>query len=289
MLPQEVAMQSGYTHRRAGAFTLIELMVVIGILALLIGILLPSLAAAREAARKARCAHNLHNAGLAFQNYANDNNQLLPNLPYVSTRSWNAIGFAANKDAFVDANDNRDGLRALFLLVKQNYETAETFICPSDKSAEAMTADEVEENYEWLRRRNNSYSYQNQRGAGLSTSSSSATLPILADRNPQLVVEAEATYDSMTPILDENMPQEWLVDKSVKESANSPNHNGTGQAVLYLGGSARFEGSPKVGLVINDVKDNIYTKHNGDDWGAPMTWSLRKDGPYSGRDAWLVP
>jgi len=69
-------------------FTLIELLVVIGIIAILAAMLLPALAAAKQRAVKAQCMNNLHQIGVAFNVYANDNNNLVPDTTGVSAWPW---------------------------------------------------------------------------------------------------------------------------------------------------------------------------------------------------------
>ncbi len=59
-------------------FTLVELLVVIGIIAVLIGILLPALSKARESAKRVQCAANLHNWGISCFNFASRNKGAFP-------------------------------------------------------------------------------------------------------------------------------------------------------------------------------------------------------------------
>lgn len=64
--------------RKTSAFTLVELLVVVAIIAILASILLPALSRAREASNRAVCVNNLKQWGIVFATYANENKGLYP-------------------------------------------------------------------------------------------------------------------------------------------------------------------------------------------------------------------
>jgi prepilin-type N-terminal cleavage/methylation domain-containing protein/prepilin-type processing-associated H-X9-DG protein len=74
------------------AFTLVELLVVVGIIALLVGLSVPNMTAYIQKAQSVDCATNLHGIGIGVLSYATDNNSTLPEinqtappLPYGAT------------------------------------------------------------------------------------------------------------------------------------------------------------------------------------------------------------
>ena len=89
-------MKMAKTNRN---FTLIELLITIAIIAILAGMLLPALNAAREKAAKASCAGNIRQLGYAVVSYAGDNSDYYPRAnrsavctsDAVVTGSWQVI------------------------------------------------------------------------------------------------------------------------------------------------------------------------------------------------------
>ena len=92
--------------RKTYAFTLIELLVVISIIALLIGILLPALGAARNTARDLKCLANQRQMGIGFHAYASEYDQILP--PAFDNQNYNgqATDWSVLITAYLEGNAN---------------------------------------------------------------------------------------------------------------------------------------------------------------------------------------
>lgn len=99
-----VSLSSSHLQRPIRGFTLVELLVVIGIIALLISILLPALNRARDAAQGVQCLNNIRQVTMGFQFFANSNRGAIPynfGMPTVDDR-WHfllarELGYDPNK------------------------------------------------------------------------------------------------------------------------------------------------------------------------------------------------
>lgn len=125
-------------------FTLIELLVVVAIIALLISILLPSLARAREQAKRVQCGSNLGSIGRGCIIYSEANRGAFPTCQYKTSAASSAVsattvGVSRTMDETAVSRDaglqygagNTRGYFRLLLGGEHAYLRAQQFICPS--------------------------------------------------------------------------------------------------------------------------------------------------------------
>ncbi len=102
------------------AFTLIELLVVISIIALLIGLLIPSLSKAKQIAEKVKCQSNLRQCGVAILTYATANRDFYSSGPF-DNRMGNGYGAIDESGWLAD-------------MVNGGYLLPGKFLCPSNEA-----------------------------------------------------------------------------------------------------------------------------------------------------------
>ena len=250
-----------HTHIRRRAFTVIELLVVIGIIGVLMAILLPAIEHVRHQAYIDKCASNLRQISLAITIYEGDNHGYWPRTLYDPTTADAPVkGTGATAvDAFTpgSAVQPNDLTAGLFLLMKAEKLPPVLFICPynDDTSFTADAADVTTHANFTNQKMNLGYSFANPypntaaftAGYAL-TGHLPAMFPIGADKNPGRGEGNDDVY-----AVSANSPE------SAMQEANSPNHEREGQNVIYADGHVSYEPSPFVGL----SNDNIYTARNG--------------------------
>ena len=133
-----VPFSSSAPRRRRG-FTLVELLVVVGIIALLMSILLPALNKARENARQVKCANNMRQIWMACLMYANENKDKLPIPPRVENFSSSIL--APGIAIMMDPNGNIGGIYdynqgTLWPYISKSIQARQdVFNCPTDLDA----------------------------------------------------------------------------------------------------------------------------------------------------------
>jgi prepilin-type N-terminal cleavage/methylation domain-containing protein/prepilin-type processing-associated H-X9-DG protein len=251
-------------------FTLVELLVVIGLVALLMSILTVWLNKEREKANRVRCQGNLSQIGKAMLLYSNENKGAFPRTkaspgPAVTLDFTNAGAGDTNPFTSTAVPDNSIPA-SMFLLVRTQDIPPAVFTCPSgtaDRDLMNNLAATSRSNFtgdaSGLVVRNVGYSFMNvfpsttARSIGYGVRVAMADYALAADLSP-----GSSTTQKMGA--DPNLSGCVVgVARSVMIRGNSKNHDQDGQNVLYADGHAEFMETPLCGI----QNDNIYTANGG--------------------------
>jgi len=243
---------------RKHGFSLVELLVVVGIIVLLFSIFVPYVAKVRETDHRARCADNLRMIMRALQIYANSNHAMLPRVVYDPAHNpdgYTAYTGAAAADPFSRDSAVRpnDVTASLWLLVRAESVQPASLVCPSsDQTPEPGDSNDWKRHSNFSGGLHLSYSYASPFSSAPGYTLNNylpAEFALMADKNPGI-----STYSGSNVTAPGYTAEPFEIAQ-----ANSNNHGRTGQNVLYADGHVAFQTTPYCGVGRGALRDNIFT------------------------------
>jgi len=197
----------------------------------------PTVRHAREIAQRQKCATQLQMAGMAMDNYREDNNGYLPTVNQQPGEVWWAVG--------KNGSGYNSNTRNIFLLAKEGYMPVEAFLCPGAPRKRTIRINIPPEMLQMM-----------EDFAGRDQINYSFRL-ILQNENRRMIKSPEAILMSdQNPIFadfDGHKKELDLSNRPALMQVNSPNHKGEGQNVLYIDGRVTFSNGRYVGPGLDDI------------------------------------
>jgi prepilin-type N-terminal cleavage/methylation domain-containing protein len=276
--------------RRTKAFTLVELLVVVGIIGMLAAMLMPSVVVAVEIARQRICMGNLKNLGTAVHLYRQRNDHKWPWIPRV-TSDWSAVATGTSRDKDPAENPEDSGERSItavmFLLVRDGHSPG-LFLCPSDEDAvedknvkwdhDGDLATAWVYYWDFAEARNVSFSWQAPVRRG------EKYVNGLSDEEAAAVIMAERTPASAEPDWQPLPMAEQMAREDIHHNMSRNHARGEVINVLRMDMAVMRSKRPDVGV----DQDNIYTASNRKEVGSREATSLNLAEHLSPRDTFLI-
>jgi hypothetical protein len=213
---ERFAQQAQSLAMPAVAFRWSELIAVAAVLLISLSLVWPALERSRDEARRAACAGNLADAGVAISQYGADNAGMMPRGKTRPNSPWGNTGKKPGADGYVESNSYN-----LFLLSRRHYLNVDTLACPGNPDALlSATPDMVD----WATPETVSYSYQNQYTAEPISLDDVRDLALMADKNPLFTGP--------------------IYNRDLMPTSPSDQHGRVGQNILNVAGNVLWSSDP---------------------------------------------